>query len=83
MAYDGISVTEQAKIVTAIGSQRWERNKSYKQGWFTLRNPSSGLFLKANSVLPSPVIEGILTAMINKPGLHFLSKLFSLIIRLC
>ena len=76
MAYDGISVTEQAKIVPAIGSQRWERNKSYKQGWFTLRNLNSGLFLKANSALPSPVIEGTLTAMINKSSLHFLSNFF-------
>ena len=68
MAYDSTSVTEQAKIVPALVSQRWERNKSSKQGWFTLRNPNSGLFLKANSTLPTPIIEGILTAMIARPS---------------
>ena len=56
--YGGASVTDQAKIVPALVSQRWERNKSYKQGWFTLRNPNSGLFLKGYSTLPTPIIEG-------------------------
>ena len=48
----------QSKGTPAEGRQTWKRSKADANGWFTLRDPKSGLVLSANSSLNNPTIEG-------------------------
>ena len=48
----------QSKGNPAEGRQNWKRSKADVDGWFTFRDPKSGLVLSANSSLKNPTIEG-------------------------
>ena len=38
--------------------QTWLRSESDENGWFTLENPTSGLFLTASPGFAYPTVEG-------------------------
>ena len=60
-SHHGANVVIQAKTIPAVEGQKWMRIKSYKKGWFFLKNSMSGLVLTANSTISAPIIKGIFT----------------------
>ena len=56
--YDNSSVILQTKSNENTGAQNWERSKVDKDGWFTIKNPQSGLFLKSHQKTDNLTVEG-------------------------
>ena len=55
---DGTEVILVVKDEQNCNGQQWFRGKSDENGWFTLRNPTSGLFLTGKPGDANPTIEG-------------------------
>ena len=58
-SHHGENVVIQAKSIPAMEGQKWIRIKSYRKGWFFLKNSISGFVLTANSTISAPIIKGI------------------------
>ena len=56
--YHGHEVMLQTKVIPDVASQIWKKENAYENGWFTLKNPISGLMLKSNPSSEKLIIDG-------------------------